>query len=651
MTVLDIRPAEDKARLLEAISKISSGLSVETSIWRHYKKDGSQILVEVSAHTLNYNNRKCELILINDVTQKMQAEEALQRAEAKYRSIFENAVEGIFQTSIDGKFLIANPMLAKIYGYESPDDLIANLTDIQSQLYVDPNRRQVLINLLKEQEDVTLFESEVYRKDGSIIWTSENIHIVYDVAGNILYFEGTVEDITASKLAKAEIEHLAFHDSLTNLPNRVLFRDRLSTALVKAEEQLQNHLKESSIEIKSILPLLAVLFLDLDRFKLVNDTMGHAAGDRLLIEVAKRLSDCMVANTFLSRMGGDEFMIFVPELQSVESIQQFAQLILQSFEQPFFVEEIPLYIGTSIGISLYPNDGMDEETLMKNADTAMFRAKERGRNHYQLYNHAIGAKVKEYVAIENGIRQALDRSEFQVFYQPQINLLTGEIDCMEALARWLHPELGWVPPNQFIPAAEEHGLIVRLGEWILQTACQQNKTWQKQGLPPIRMAVNFSAQQFQFANLCDRIMQILSETELEPQYLELEITESLVMQDQTTTIKMLKQLQASGMSISIDDFGTGYSSLSYLRLLPVSSVKIDASFIREIPQNADDSAITSAIIVMAHSLNLSTIAEGVERKEQLEFLRSHHCDSVQGYLFSRPVPAQEATLLHQAQLK
>ena len=651
MTLQDIRPAEDIPMLLEALSKVSLGFSVP-EVWRHRKKDGTQIFVEVSAHTLDYQNHKCELILINDITKKMQAEEALKRAEAKYRSIFENAIEGIFQSTVDGKFLMSNPMLAKIYGYDSPEDLIANLTDIKEQLYVDPQCRWELIKLLEAQEEVKFFESEVYRKDGSIIWTSENVHAIYDIAGHILYFEGTVEDITAGKRAKAEIEHLAFHDSLTDLPNRVLFRDRLSTALVNASVQLQIYLDHHDFAaIKSIPPLLAVLFLDLDRFKLVNDTMGHAAGDRLLIEVAKRLSECMIENTFLARMGGDEFMIFVPELQSVESIQQFAQLILQSFESPFFVEEMALYIGTSIGISLYPNDGMDEETLMKNADTAMFRAKERGRNHYQLYNHAIGAKVKEYVAIENGIRQALDRSEFQVFYQPQINLVTGEIDCMEALARWLHPELGWVPPNQFIPAAEEHGLIVRLGEWILRTACTQNRLWQREGLPPIRMAVNFSAKQFQVVDLCDRIMQILVETDLDPQYLELEITESLVMQDQNTTIAMLKQLQTRGMSVSIDDFGTGYSSLSYLRLLPVSKVKIDASFIRETPQNKDDAAITSAIIAMAHNLNLTAIAEGVERKEQLEFLRSHNCDAVQGYLFSRPVPAHEATLLLQAQLK
>ena len=651
MTLPDIRPPEDIPKLLAAIAKISTGFSVP-EVWRHCKKDGTHILVDVSAHTLDYQNRKCELILANDVTQKMQAEESLKRAEAKYRGIFEHAIEGIFQSTVDGRFLISNPMLAEIYGYASPENLIANLTDIEHQLYVDPQRRLELIKLLEAQEDVKFFESEVYRRDKSIIWTSENVHAVRDKAGNILYFEGTVEDITASKRAKAEIEHLAFHDSLTNLPNRVLFRDRLSTALVKAHDQLQIDLnKNSLIEIKSTSPILAVMFLDLDRFKLVNDTMGHAAGDRLLIEVAKRLTECMFDSTFLARMGGDEFMILVPELQSVESIQQFAQMILQSFESPFFVEEMSLYIGTSIGISLYPNDGQDEETLMKNADTAMFRAKERGRNHYQLYNHAIGAKVKEYVAIEYGIRQALERSEFQVFYQPQINLVTGEIDCMEALARWLHPELGWVPPNQFIPAAEEHGLIVRLGEWVLRTACKQNRAWQIQGLPPIRMAVNFSAKQFQVVDLCDRIIQILADTELEAQYLELEITESLVMQDQNTTITMLKQLKSQGMSISIDDFGTGYSSLSYLRLLPVSKVKIDASFIRETPQNQDDAAITSAIIAMAHNLNLRAIAEGVERKEQLEFLRSHDCDAVQGYLFSRPVPAHEATLLLQAQLK
>ena len=651
MTVQDIRPPEDVPRLLEAISKVSVGFT-EPDIWRHCKKDGSHIIVSASAHTLTYNNRKCELILINDVTQKMQAEEALKRAEAKYRSIFENAIEGIFQSSVDGRFLIANPMLAKIYGYASSEDLIENLTDIGSQLYVDPQRRLQLINLLKEQEDVKLFESEVYRKDGKIIWTSENVYAVHDVAGNILYFEGTVEDITASKIAKAEIEHLAFHDSLTNLPNRVLFRDRLSKALNNAYEKLHSYLDQmQEVEVKLIPPLLAVLFLDLDRFKLVNDTMGHAAGDRLLIEVAKRLSEYISESTFLARMGGDEFMIFVSDLQNVESIKQFAQLILKSFEVPFFVEEMALYIGTSIGISLYPSDGMDEDTLMKHADTAMFRAKERGRNHYQLYNHAISAQVMEYVAIKNGIRQALERSEFQVFYQPQINLVTGEIDCVEALVRWLHPELGWVPPNQFIPAAEEHGLIVKLGEWILRTASSQTRFWQKNGLPYIRVAVNFSVKQFQSPDLSDRIMQILAETDLEPQYLELEITESLVMQDQNTVIKMLRQLQSLGMHILIDDFGTGYSSLSYLRLLPVSKVKIDACFVREIPQNNEDAAITSAIIAMAHNLNLTVIAEGVERKEQLEFLQAHNCDAVQGYLFSRPVPAHEATLLLQAQFK
>ena len=363
MTVQDIRPPEDVPRLLEAISKVSVGFT-EPDVWRHCKKDGSHIIVSVSAHTLTYNNRKCELILINDVTQKMQAEEALKRAEAKYRSIFENAIEGIFQSSVDGRFLIANPMLAKIYGYASSEDLIENLTDIGSQLYVDPQRRLELINLLKEQEDVKSFESKVYRKDGTIIWTSENVYAIHDVAGNVLYFEGTVEDITASKIAKAEIEHLAFHDSLTNLPNRVLFRDRLSKALNNAYEKLHSYLDQmQEVEVKLIPPLLAVLFLDLDRFKLVNDTMGHAAGDRLLIEVTKRLSEYISESTFLARMGGDEFMIFVSDLQNVESIKQFAQLILKSFEVPFFVEEMALYIGTSIGISLYPSDGMDEDTL------------------------------------------------------------------------------------------------------------------------------------------------------------------------------------------------------------------------------------------------------------------------------------------------
>ena len=651
MTIQDIRPKEDIPRLMEAIAQVSIGFSIP-EVWRHRKKDGTIMLAEVSAHTLTYKERPCELILINDVTQKMQAEEALKRTEAKYRSIFENAGEGIFQTSLQGEFLIANPMLAKIYGYDSPNDLITNLTDIQNQLYVNSHSRSELIDLLKINGEVKLFESQVCRKDGSVIWTSENVHAIYDIAGNLLYFEGTVEDITASKLAKAKIEHLAFYDSLTNLPNRVLFRDCLEDALAKAAQKLQAYTDQQKLgEIKAIPPFLAVLFLDLDRFKLINDTMGHALGDRLLIEVAKRLSDCMIESTFLARMGGDEFMIFIPDLQSVESVQQFAQLILQSFESPFMLDDRPIHITTSIGISLYPIDGMNEDTLMKHADTAMFRAKECGRNHYQLYNHAFGQKIKEYVAIENGIRQALDRSEFQVYYQPQLNLVTGKIDCMEVLARWQHPELGWVPPSQFIPAAEEHGLIVRLGEWVLRTACQQVHDWQQQGLPKVRVAVNFSAQQFQQANIYDRILQILAETELEPQYLEIEVTESLVMQDKETTVNMLKRLRALGMTISIDDFGTGYSSLSYLRILPASKVKIDASFIRDTPQSSEDSAITAAIIAMAHSLHLRAIAEGVENQEQLDFLRSHHCDAIQGYFFSRPVPADQIAILLQAQLQ
>ncbi|MDX2256710.1 MAG: EAL domain-containing protein [Pseudanabaenaceae cyanobacterium bins.39] len=646
MSLQDIRPFEDVPRLLESIAKVSSGLGA-TEVWKHLKKDGSIIIVEVSSHTLVYQQRHCELVLVNDITKKIQAEESLKRAEEKYRSIFENAVEGIFQTSKDGKFLIANSMLAKIYGYESPQDLIQELTDIASQLYVNPLKRQELVQLLLNQSEVKQFEAEVYRRNGEIIWTSENVHAVYDITGSLLYFEGTVEDITESKRVKARMEHLAFHDSLTDLPNRLLFRDRLNAAIKEADHHLQEYLQKNDIDPQTtnwqnIPPLLAVLFLDLDRFKLVNDTMGHAAGDALLIEVAKRLEECMIEDTFLARMGGDEFMIFVPNLQSVESIQQFAQLILQSFEMPFLIDNKELYIGTTIGISLFPTDGTDENTLMKHADTAMFRAKEQGRNSYQLYNHEIGAQVNEYVAIENAIRQALERSEFLVFYQPQINLATGKIDCMEALTRWHHPELGWVPPSQFIPAAEEHGLIVRLGEWVLRTACQQVRDWQKQGLPPIRMAVNFSPQQFQGLKLCDRIEQILKITDLEPQYLEVEITESLVMQDKEATIHTLRRLKSLGITISIDDFGTGYSSLSYLRILPASKVKIDASFIRETPQNADDSAITAAIIAMAHSLNLRAIAEGVERQEQLDFLQSHNCDAIQGYFFSRPVPATEA---------
>jgi EAL domain-containing protein (putative c-di-GMP-specific phosphodiesterase class I) len=321
------------------------------------------------------------------------------------------------------------------------------------------------------------------------------------------------------------------------------------------------------------------------------------------------------------------------------------QKILSFLESPFLIDDQELHITASIGVSFYPNDGMDAETLLKNADTAMYRAKEQGRNHYQLYTSSMNAKAFEHIVIEKGIRRAIAQNEFRVYYQPQVDLYSGQIIGVEALVRWQHPDLGLVSPSNFIPIAEESGLIIQIGEMIMRTACAQNKAWQDAGLPPIRMAINFSARQFQDLNLATRVKQVLLDTGLDPSYLEIEITESVMMKDENTAIQTLRQLRNSGVHISIDDFGTGYSSLSHLKRFPVEKIKIDASFIREITTDNDDAAITTAIIAMAHSLNLKAIAEGVENVDQLRFLRSLKCDAMQGFLFSPALPADDVTKL------
>jgi diguanylate cyclase (GGDEF)-like protein/PAS domain S-box-containing protein len=617
---------------------------ISSKEFSYCKRNGAIVSVEATSHALTYNGQPARIVLANDISEQKRTQAALQLAEAKYRSIFENSVGGIFQTSGDGQYITVNPMLASIYGYDSPEDLIDGITDIANQLYVNPQRRREFIEILKTQTAVWRFESEVYRKDGSVIWISEHARAICDFNGEFLYYEGTVEDITERKLAEAKIAHLAFHDSLTDLPNRSLFRDRLNQAISFAERQYQEQrMQTNQVSQESDSPSLSVLFLDLDRFKFVNDTLGHAAGDHLLRAVSQRLLKSIRKSDTLARMGGDEFLILLPEIRGVEDAISVAQKILKSLEAAFIISQKEVYIGTSIGIAFYPNDGLDPDTLMKNADTAMFRAKEQGRNHYQLYTHSIGMKVFEHTFMENSIRRALSQSEFHLCYQPQVDLSTGEILGMEALVRWQHPELGIVYPRQFIPQAEDYGLIVPIGEWILRQACSQNKSWQDLGLSPINMAVNFSVRQFQSAGFVDVVAQVLEETELEAKYLELEITESVVMKDENLAIALLQKLSKMGVQISIDDFGTGYSSLSHLKHFPIGKIKIDASFIQDILKNSDDATITTAIIAMAHSLNLKAIAEGVETIEQLKFLQSLQCDGLQGYLLSAPISAEEAT--------
>ncbi|MHB1189948.1 MAG: two-component system response regulator [Armatimonadota bacterium] len=417
-------------------------------------------------------------------------------------------------------------------------------------------------------------------------------------------------------------------DPLTGLPNRLLFSDRLTYSLSQARRH-EN--------------LVAVMFLDLDRFKLINDTLGHNTGDALLKEVAERLSRSLREVDTIARMGGDEFTIIATGLSSPKDAKRIAKSIIQSFSKGFHVDGHDLFITPSIGIRLYPLFGSDAETLVKNADTAMYRAKDQGRNGYHMYAEGSNKASVEQVTLESNLHQAVERGEFVLHYQPRLSIETGRTVGMEALVRWQHPKLGMISPMQFIPLAEESGLIEPIGELVLHSACAQNKAWQDMGFPPINIAVNVSARQFHRGNLHKTIHRILNETGLEPQYLGLEITESTLMQSPEAAIEILGELKAMGMTVSVDDFGTGYSSLSYLKRFPIEAVKIDRSFVREITTNSDDAAIAKAVIAMAHSMKLKAIAEGVETLEQLNLLRSLDCDEMQGYFISPPVPAAEFT--------
>jgi diguanylate cyclase (GGDEF)-like protein len=430
------------------------------------------------------------------------------------------------------------------------------------------------------------------------------------------------------KRVEYTIRHQASHDQLTGLPNRLLFYDRLSLALANAQRKGD---------------LLAVMFLDLDRFKLVNDTLGHAAGDQLLQLTAQRLRGCLRQGDTLARWAGDEFTMLFPQLSSTSVAAKIAQKILNVLIEPFNIEQQELYIKASIGIAFAPYDGEDAQTLLKNADAAMYQTKQQGKNNYQTYAPNMNVKARERLVLENNLHKAVERDEFLLYYQPQVNLNTGQIVGVEALIRWQRDGLGLIAPDQFISLAEETGLIISIGEWVLRTACAQSRTWQLAGLPPLRTAVNLSARQFQQGNLVQTIAQVLTQTELEPQYLELEITESIVIQDVDFTISVLQELKKMGIQISIDDFGTGYSSLSSLRYFPVDTLKIDQSFIQNLTTNSSNVAIIKSIIALGHGLNLKVIAEGVETAEQMQFLRSVECDDMQGYFISRPLPPETAT--------
>jgi diguanylate cyclase (GGDEF)-like protein/PAS domain S-box-containing protein len=428
----------------------------------------------------------------------------------------------------------------------------------------------------------------------------------------------------ARKKAESNLTFFANHDALTSLPNRFMFNARLTQALARAHRQDK---------------MVAVLFIDLDRFKVINDTLGHDAGDRLLVDLAVQLRGCLRENDTIARQGGDEFVVLIEDLNDPNQVTGVAQKILETIAEARVLGGQDFHITASIGISVYPDEGGDLQTLLKNADIAMYRAKEQGKNNFQFYSAEMNQHTFERLALETSLRRAIERQEFLLHYQPKTDLRSGRITGVEALVRWRHPELGMVSPAQFIPLAEETGLIGPIGDWVLRTACAEARRWITQGTSEISVAVNLSARQFAREDLAQSITAALLESGLEPRFLEIEITESTVMFDAKRAVRVLQQLKDMGIRVAIDDFGTGYSSLGYLKRFPIDSVKIDRSFILDIPHDNDDVAITRAVIAMAHSLRLKVIAEGVETEEQYQFLRNHDCDEMQGYYFSEPIDA------------
>ncbi|MBD1915184.1 MULTISPECIES: EAL domain-containing protein [Cyanophyceae] len=744
--------------------------------------------------------------------ERRQAELSLKQAELKYRSMFENAVEGMFQSTPEGQYLTVNRMLARLYGYESPQDLMQTLTNINQQLYVQPGRRQEFTELIQAGGAVLGFESEVYRKDGAVIWIAESARAIYDDRSALIGYEGTVEDITDRKRGEAAIlrrdrllqgvaeasqclltttdmhqaipqvlarlgdaatadrayvythhpqsltgepattlryewttpttapgidqphwqdqsyralglerwltllqqgqsicaltRHMpaaeqkvllrdgilsilmvpifidadlwgyigfdacqqewewsasdesilvtvaaslgaalkrqqteaqmcyqVYHDALTGLPNRAFFDQHLPQAIARTSQNEQ---------------MLAVIFLDLDHFKTINDTLSHAVGDLLLQQVTQRISVALRAEDIVARWGGDEFTLILPNLTTASDAAKVAQRIADQLTSPFLLQNHELHVTASLGIALFPQDGQDMTTLLQNADAAMYRAKQQGRNNYQFYTQSLSTEAAQRLKLETYLHHALGRDEFVLYYQPQVNVVTGVVVQMEALLRWQHPTLGLVAPNQFIPLAEENGLIVPIGEWVLRTACTQVMAWHRAGLPLVNLAVNLAARQLQHPNLVNVVTAVLNETGLPPTYLELEITETSAMADMAASIERLRDLRQLGVKISMDDFGTGYSCLSHLKQFPLDGIKIDRAFVKDLPHSPVDQAMVNAIIAMAKGLSLSLVAEGVETADQTLCLYELGCTEMQGYLFGYPQPAAKAVPYLQA---
>ena len=560
------------------------------------------------------------LTSLHDLTHSRQIEERLRLA----ASVFENTNEGVIITDPDGNILDVNLAFSQIQGYSREEVIGKNPRLFKSGHHDQSFYRDLWRSLVESGH----WRGEMWnrRKSGELFPKWQTINSVVDSNGNLTHYVGIFSDITHIKQSQEKLDHLGHHDALTDLPNRLLLNERLDQAIKHAERHDT---------------LLAVIFLDLDNFKHINDSLGHPVGDQLLQEAARKLLLATRQDDTVARIGGDEFVLLLEDIGKPENAGIAAQKIAAVFAEPFQLAEQTIRITASLGICICPQDGNDSATLLRNADSAMYRAKEEGRNTYQFYTEELTRNAFERVSLENNLRQAIEKEQLCLLYQPQFDLQSGKVIGLEALIRWVHPELGTISPAKFIPLAEESGLIHPIGQWVLRTACRQGRQWQQQGIDFGRIAVNIAGPQLQRGNLVNEVIAVLDETQLPTDRLELEVTEGFIMQQAGAAITQLQALRELGLTLSIDDFGTGYSSLSYLKQLPIHKLKIDQSFVHDIPDDHNDMAIADAIIAMGKSLGLTVIAEGVETEAQANFLKAAGCQEGQGYLYSRPVSAEE----------
>jgi len=584
-------------------------------------KNGQRTFLKSTFPLLTEDGEVCGVgCILTDVTQQ----KLMEKSHSLAQRVVKNISEAVVFTDAQGLIVDVNDSYVNITGYDRKELIGKNPSILKSGRHDQDFYKSMWAQI----KALGHWSGEVWdrRKNGEVYPKWLSIYVVTEPDGSSAGYVGIFNDLSEQKKAEKKLEDLSFYDPLTKLPNRVLFRDRLTVGIsVAKRDQCQ----------------LAVLMIDLDRFKIVNDSLGHNAGDELLELIAKRFVALGRESDTVARLGGDEFAILLPELSCAEDASIVAQNFIDELQAEFKLKQHSVNIGASIGISIFPNDGMDSDALVKHAELALYKAKDKGRNNYQYFSQELQDAVFDQVALEDEMRKAISNQQFSLYYQPKISLVTRKIIGMEALVRWIHPEKGLIPPDKFIPFAEESGLIIPLGEWIIQTACREAAEWSRKFNEPLVVAINLSPKQFQLKDLLTTIKKALSEFQLESSCVELEITESCVMEDVEGALNTMKAFREHGLKLAIDDFGTGYSSLSYLKRFPINTLKIDQSFVRDLTVDSDDAAIVEAVISMADKLGLDVVAEGVETAAQLAFLSEKGCQSVQGYFLSRPLPTSD----------